>query len=87
MIFEGRTAPKMAPNRPNLAPKSAQKASPTEDSTRTVGQSAGTPEIRPRAADGRLEEGSQLTANWIKAEVKIHLFGQPRIRSSLFFWH
>ena len=62
-IFEGRTASKMAPNRPDPTPKSAQKASPTEDSTRTVEQSAGTPEIRPRAADGRLEEGSDLTGN------------------------
>ena len=62
-IFEGRTAPKRAPNRPDLAPKSAQEACRTEDPTRTVEQSAGRPEIRPRTADGRLEEGSQRTAN------------------------
>ena len=62
-IFEGRTAQKIAPNRPDLAAESAQKASPTEDSTRTVEQSAGTPEIRPSTADGRLEEGSELAGN------------------------
>ena len=61
-IFEGRTAPKKARSWPDLAARSAQKASQTEDSTRTVEQSAGKPEIRPRTADGRLQEGSQITA-------------------------
>ena len=59
----GRTAQKMATNRPDLTAEAAQKASPTEDSTRTVEQSAGTPEIRPSTADGRLEEGSETTGN------------------------
>ena len=36
MIFEGRTVPKMAPHRPDLAPKAAQKISRPEDSTRTA---------------------------------------------------
>ena len=61
-MFEGRTAPKEVPNRLDLGTKSAQKASRTEDSTRTVAQSTGRPEIRPRMADGRLEEGSGFTA-------------------------
>ena len=81
-IFEGRTAQKMAPNRPDLAAESAQKASPTEDSTRTVEQSAGTPEIRPRTADGRLQERSQIK-NQVRPEAKIHPSGQSCVRSAL----
>ena len=42
------------------------------------------PEIRPRTADRRLEDGSEHTAKKIKLEVKTHSFGQTRIRSSSF---
>ena len=82
VIFDGRTAPKNDPNRPNLALKSAQKANWTEDSTSAAEHSARRPEIRPRTADSRLEEGSQLTANQIGSEVRTHISGQSRIRSS-----
>ena len=75
MIFEGPTAPTRAPDRPDLAPKSAQEACRTEDPTRTVEQSAGRPEIRPRTADGRLEEGSEITGRQTTSEVKIDLSG------------
>ena len=60
IFFDGRTAPKRAPNRPGLAPKSAQKASRSEDSTRTVEQSVSRSEVRPRTADpGRPGEPGQ----------------------------
>ncbi len=68
-IFEGRTASKDAPNRPDLGSKSAQTASRAEDATGTAEQSARRPEIRPRTADGRLEEGSELTATRLGLEV------------------
>ena len=82
-IFEGRTTPKRAPNRPDLAPKSAQKASRTEDSTGRAEHSADRPEIRPRTADGRLEGGSEPKTTQVKAEVKIYPSGQTCVRSSL----
>ena len=62
VIFEGREGPNEAPNQSDFGAKSAQEASRTEDSTRRVGFLAGWPEIRPRTADGRLEEGSGPTA-------------------------
>ena len=77
MIFEGRTAPKRAPDRPNLAPRSAQKIGRTEDSTSAAEHWASRAEIRPRTADGRLEEGSELTGTQIGLEVKIDFVGQP----------
>ena len=80
-IFEGRPAPKRAPSRPDLGPKSAKKAHRAEDSAKTVAQSADRPEIRPRTADGRLEEGSQLTGPRTTSEVKIDPSGQPCVRS------
>ena len=82
MIFEGRTAPKMAPNRPDLAPKSAQKASRTEDSTSAAEHSARKPEIRPRTADCRLSRRPEPTANQVRLEVKMHPSGQSCVRSS-----
>ena len=75
-IFEGRTAPKRAPNRPNLAPKSAQKASRSEDSTSAAEDWASRPEIRPRAADSRLSRRPETTATQTTSEVKIDLSGQ-----------
>ena len=77
MIFEGRTAPKRAPDRPNLAPRSAQKIGRTEDSTSAAEHWASRAEIRPRTADGRLEEGPGITATQIRSEVKIQFLGQP----------
>ena len=61
-IFEGRTVPKRAPNRFDLASKSAQKASQTEDSTGTAEHSARRPEIRPRTADQALSRRPRVTA-------------------------
>ena len=61
MIFEGRTAPEMSLNRPNLAPKSAQKASRSEDSTSAAEDWASRPEIRPLTADSRLSRRPEIT--------------------------
>ena len=62
VIFEGREGPNEAPNRSDFGAKSAQEASRTEDSTRTVGFLAGWPEIRPRTADQALSRRSELAA-------------------------
>ena len=74
-IFDGRTAQENARSWPDLVANFAEEASRAEDSTRTVEQLAGKTEIRPRTADGRLEEGSGLTANHFGSEVKIDLSG------------
>ena len=72
--FRGSDGPEKGPRSAQSGPK---KIGRTEDSTRAAEHWASRAEIRPRTADGRLEEGSGTTATQIKPEVKIHFLGQP----------